>query len=178
MKELSLHILDIAQNSIVAGASTIEIGLNENLQNDELVITISDNGKGIPESILCKVLDPYTTSRTTRKVGMGLPLLNDACKTTGGNLSIQSAEGKGTSVLARLGLNHFDRQPIGDIAGVIVILISSNPNIRFIYKHIKDGNEFVLDSQEVKEVLEGVPISSPKVGKMLKEMISLNLDEL
>lgn len=178
MKELSLHILDIVQNSIAAKATKIEIGVAENAQEDELVITINDDGNGMDPEFLEKVIDPYTTSRKTRKVGMGLPLLSDACKSTGGKMNIQSAKGQGTSVKATLGLNHIDRQPIGDIAGVILLLITANPGIQFIYWHIRNGNTFRLDTDELYEALEGVRIEAPEVRKMVKEMICLNLDEL
>lgn len=178
MKELSLHLLDIAQNSIVVKASTIEILIDEDSTTDKLSITIIDNGKGMSPAFVKKVLDPYTTSRTTRKVGLGIPLLNDACRLAGGELQIESQEGKGTKVKATLGLSHIDRQPLGDITGVIVMLITANPGIRIIYSHTKNGNAFTLDTKEVNDVLDGVPISAPEVGKMLREMISLNLDEL
>ena len=178
MKELSLHILDITQNSIYAGAKATSIGVIEDSLADQLIITIGDDGKGMSKEVLKRVIDPYTTSRTTRKVGMGLPLLNDACKSTGGKLQINSTEGSGTTVKAVLGLSHIDRQPLGDIVGVIVMLISANPNIKFEYTHVKNGNQFSLNTDEVNEALEGIPINNPEVGKMLKEMISLNLDEL
>ncbi len=178
MKELSLHLLDIAQNSIVAKASTIEIRIDEDSASDKLSLTIIDNGKGMSPDFVKKVLDPYTTSRTTRKVGLGIPLLNDACRLAGGSLQVESQEGVGTQIRANLGLSHIDRQPIGDITGVVVMLITANPAIRFIYSHTKNGSNFTLDTEEVNEVLEGVPINTPEVGKMLREMISLNLDEL
>lgn len=178
MVELSLHILDIVQNSVSAGADKIEIEIIENSQEDRLSIIIRDNGKGMSQDIVDKVLDPYTTSRTSRKVGMGIPLLNDACISTGGKLTIDSELGKGTVVQSVLGLTHIDRQPLGDMAGVVVMLISANPSIRFIYSHTKNNNNFTLDTDEVKEVLEGVPIETPEVGRMLKEMINSNLDEL
>lgn len=173
-----MHLLDIAQNSIVAKASTIEIRIEEDSISDLLSISIIDNGKGMSPDFVNKVLDPYTTSRTTRKVGLGIPLLNDACRMAGGDLQIESQEGKGTNVKATLGLSHIDRQPLGDITGVIVMLITANPGIRIVYSHTKNGNAFTLDTKEVNDVLDGVPINAPEVGRMLREMISLNLDEL
>ena len=178
MVELSLHILDIAQNSIVAGAKMMGITIVEDTESDLLSIEITDDGRGMKPEVLAGVIDPYTTSRTTRKVGLGLPLLNDACKSTGGRLTIESELGKGTKVMATLGLNHIDRQPLGDIAGVLVLLITANPLIRFIYSHKKNGNVYEIDTLEVNEILDGIPINSPQVGKMLKEMINSNLDEL
>jgi len=178
MKELSLHILDIAQNSIVAGASTIEIDIDENSLTSTLSIRIRDNGRGIQSDILDRITDPYTTSRTTRKVGMGLPLLNDACRISGGKLSVSSAQGEGTNVVATLGLNHIDRQPLGDVSGVLLLLVSANPAIEFIYQHSKNGNKYIFNTKEVKEVLDGLPINSPDVMRMLREMIDENLEEL
>ena len=178
MKELSLHILDIAQNSIVAGAKTIGITITEDTENDLLTIEITDDGRGMQPEVLASVIDPYTTSRTTRKVGLGLPLLNDACLSTGGKLSVESELGNGTKVMATLGLNHIDRQPLGDIAGVVVMLISANPCIRFLYSHTRNGNQYLLDTDEVREALDNIPLNTPEVGRMLREMINLNLDEL
>ncbi len=178
MKELSLHILDIAQNSIVAGASSIEIDIDENSGTNTLLIRIKDNGKGIPPDMLHKITDPYTTSRTTRKVGMGLPLLNDACRLSGGKLSVSSVQNEGTEIVATLGLNHIDRQPLGDVAGVLLLLVSANPTIEFIYQYSKNGNSYIFNTKEVKEALDGLPINSPEVIRMLREMIEENLEEL
>lgn len=178
MKELSLHILDIAQNSIVAGANLIEIEINEDSKCDRLTITIKDNGKGMSPEMLQKVIDPYTTSRTTRKVGLGLPLLHDACKSTSGDLVIESVEGKGTVVKAVMGLNHIDRQPFGDISGVIVLLASANPKIIFNFHYIKNGGEYIFNTKEVEDALDGIPLNTPEVGRLLRQMIESNLEEL
>ncbi|MFP4556291.1 MAG: ATP-binding protein [Bacteroidales bacterium] len=178
MKELSLHILDIVQNSIVAGASSIEIDIDEDFVTNTLSIRINDNGKGIPPDMLSRIIDPYTTSRTTRKVGMGLPLLNDACRFSGGKLQVNSTPKIGTEVVATLGLDHIDRQPLGDIQEIILLLISANPTLDFIYQHSINGNKYVFDTKEVKEALDGLPINSPDVIRMLREMIEANLEEL
>ncbi|HNS30686.1 MAG TPA: ATP-binding protein [Tenuifilaceae bacterium] len=178
MKELALHILDIAQNSIVAGATLIRIGIAEDMQRDVLSMTIEDNGKGMPSDMVERVMSPYTTSRTTRKVGMGLPLLHDACLAANGMLTIESVENEGTKVLATIQLSHIDRQPLGDITGVIVLLFSANPNIDFVYSHVRNQNSYIFDTREVKELLEGIPLNTPEVIKSIREMIALNLDEL
>ncbi len=178
MKEQALHILDIVQNSIVANATLIEVVVDANADADTLIISVIDNGKGIPADMLEKITDPYITTRTTRRVGMGLPLLKDACELTGGSLSISSEVGKGTHLQAMLKFSHIDRQPLGDITGVIMLLINANPQIDFIYRHSLNGNEYVFDSREVKEALDGIAINEPEVYRMLKEMISLNLDEI
>jgi hypothetical protein len=178
LKELSLHILDIVQNSLVAEATKIEVSIELNEEVDLLSIKITDNGKGMDPEMLARVTDPYATSRTTRRVGMGIPLLKDACQLTGGTLEISSVLNKGTTLKATLGYRHIDRQPLGDMAGVIALLVTANPLVDFIYTHSINGNKFILNTQEVKEVLEGIPLNSPEVFKLLKEMVSLNLDEL
>ncbi len=178
MKDLSLHILDIAQNSIVANATKIGITVSENEKHNCLTIVIEDNGSGISPEVLEKVTDPYTTSRTTRKVGLGLPLLHDACRQTGGKLTVESTVGKGTKVMAELGLSHIDRQPIGDIVGVLLLLISSNPKIDFTYKHVRNEKFYIFSTVEVKEILGEIPINSPEVIRMLRDMLGSNLEEL
>lgn len=178
MKELALHILDIAQNSIVAGSTLIEISIEANTRDDKLLITISDNGIGISAGMLEKITDPYTTSRTTRRVGMGIPLFNDACRIADGSLSIASEEGKGTEVTASLRYSHIDRQPLGDMAGVLMLLINGNPHIDFVYRQSLNGSTYAVDTREVKDALDGIPINNPEVLRMLREMISLNLDEI
>jgi anti-sigma regulatory factor (Ser/Thr protein kinase) len=178
MKELSLHILDIAQNSISAGAKNIVVEVDENTVSNTFSIMIKDDGKGMTEDILHKVTDPYFTSRTTRKVGLGLPLFRQHAEMAGGNFSIESQPGQGTTVKAVFQHDHLDRAPLGDIAGVMVILVSSNPEIEWTYRHVINGNKYVFDTREVKEVLEDMPITEPSVGRYLKDMIRENLEEL
>ncbi|NLF44014.1 MAG: ATP-binding protein [Bacteroidales bacterium] len=178
MKDLSLHILDIAQNSIVAGASLIQINIEENTKDNTLTISITDNGKGMSEETLKKVTDPYYTSRTTRKVGLGIPLFKQNAEKCGGHFSIQSTEGKGTITEAVFEHNHIDRPPIGDIAGVVIILVSANPELDFIYSHNINEKNYTFDTREIKEILEGIPLNEPEVVKMLRGMIKDNLSEL
>jgi K+-sensing histidine kinase KdpD len=129
MLTLALNILDIVQNSIRAKASEIVIDISESIKNDLLEIKVSDNGKGMPEELLSKVTDPFVTTRTTRKIGMGLPLFKYQANLAGGDLSILSGEGRGTTVNVTFALGHVDRQPLGDIAGVMTILMSANPEL-------------------------------------------------
>ncbi len=133
MKELSLNILDIVQNSIRAKADEITIGIRESVRDDLFRITITDNGAGIPEKILANVTDPFVTTRTKRRMGLGLPLLKYHAELTGGKLEISSQSGEGTEIKADFSFRHFDRQPLGDIVGVLILLIASNENINFIY---------------------------------------------
>jgi anti-sigma regulatory factor (Ser/Thr protein kinase) len=178
MKDLSLHILDIAQNSVSAGAKNVIVEITENTIGNHFTILIQDDGKGIPADIIEKVTDPYYTSRTTRKVGLGLPLFKQNAELAGGEFKIDSEPGRGTTVKATFRHNHLDRPPLGDIAGVIVILICSNPMIDWYFKHTKDGSEYILDTREVREVLEDVPLNEPSVGRYLKEMIRENLMDM
>ncbi|MBW6490543.1 MAG: ATP-binding protein [Lentimicrobium sp.] len=178
MKDFAMHLMDIVQNSISAGADLIEVLIRESVKDDTLTLTIIDNGKGIPSDLLEKVTDPYITSRTTRKVGLGLPLLKQHAESTGGYLKILSTEGNGTKVIGNFGLTHFDRQPLGDISGTIVLLAAANVKIRFVYEHITDAGEFKFDTKEVNEMLEGMSISEAQVMKFLKEMINENLKEI
>lgn len=178
MKDLAMHIMDIVQNSISAGATLIKVTILESVKEDTLKLTIADNGKGIPAEMLEKVTDPYVTSRTTRKVGLGLPLLKQHADSTGGNLTIESKEGSGTTVIATFGLTHFDRQPLGDIAGTMVLLAGANLKIRFVYEHTTEAGEYRFDTDEVNEMLEGMSISEASVMRFLKEMINENLKEI
>ncbi len=175
MKDLSLHILDIAQNSISAGASNIGISIDESLAANTMAIEVTDNGRGMPAEVLERVTDPYFTSRNTRKVGLGIPLFKQNAEATGGSLQIDSEEGRGTMLKATFVHNHLDRPPLGDMAGVMVLLAGANPEIRFVYTHRVDNEEYVFDTEEVKEALDGLPINDPQVMRFLKEMIIENL---
>ncbi len=172
MKELALHILDIAQNSITAGAENIGINVEEDEGNNVFRITVIDDGCGMSEEMVQRVTDPYVTSRTTRRVGMGIPLLMHSAEQAGGFLKIESKKGKGTTLEATFEHNHIDRPELGDIAGVMSILIGSNPDIRFQYQHKKNEQDFSLDTNDVIDTLEGIPINEPEVLKFIREMIN------
>ncbi|HON18277.1 MAG TPA: ATP-binding protein [Salinivirgaceae bacterium] len=178
MKDISLHILDVANNSISAGASLIEIEVDHQPQNGTLTITIRDNGKGMSAETLAKVTDPFYTTRTTRKVGLGLPLIKQNAEQTGGNLSIHSEEGKGTILTVLFNCSHIDCPPIGNIAEIMTILITGNPKIDFLYTHKIGNAEFKIQSQEIKEILRDVPINSPQIVKFIKEMLEENIEEI
>ena len=177
MKDLSMHIMDIIQNSIVANASTVEINIIENLVDDSFTIIIKDDGKGMDSEMVKNVTDPYCTSRTTRKVGLGIPLLKQNAEQTGGELTIQSEVGKGTILNARFTHSSIDRQPLGDIAGTIVLTASANPTLDFIYTHTINKKTYCFDTREVKEALDGIPISNLQIIKYLREMIEENIKE-
>lgn len=179
MKELSLHILDIVQNSISAGANLIKITVNEETkENDILEIIIEDNGCGMDADEVEKALDPFYTSRTTRKVGLGLPLFRQAAQLCGGDLWIVSKKGEGTTVRVSFKHSHIDRAPLGDMVSTLLALITLNPEIDFIYEHYKDRQSFTLDTREIKEVLNEVPVTNPIVVNFLKQMLQENFQNL
>jgi len=176
MKELSLNILDIAKNSTKAKASLVEILIEET--DDTLSITISDNGVGMTEDTLLSVTSPFSTSRTTRKVGMGIPLFKIAAEQTGGSLEIKSRhidkfpENHGTSTKATFYKNHIDFTPLGDVTSSVVTLIQGNPDIDFIFLHKMKNAEVSLDTRELREVLEDVPLDSFEVLNWIEENLT------
>lgn len=178
MKDLSLHILDIMQNSLAAGAKQIDVEIAENKTENIYTICISDNGKGMSARMLSKVTDPFFTTRTTRKVGLGIPLLKENAERTGGKFEISSLQGKGTVIKATFVMNHFDRQPLGDIAGVIVLTAASNPAVRIKYVHSTCSGSYTFDTSEIMEVLGNTPVNNAEIISFLKEMINDNLENI
>lgn len=178
MKNLASHILDIVQNSIRAEATKVEIKVTENQEKDSLVIEITDNGSGMDEAILACVSDPFFTSRTVRKVGLGIPLLRQNAERTGGKIKINSNIGKGTTIYAWFTHSHLDCPPLGDIAGTVSLLMASNPDIQFIYKHTTAQGSYVIDTGEIKGILENVPLSHPDIIQGICGMIRENLKDI
>lgn len=175
MKELSLHILDLAENSVKAGATKINISIDEDTERDLLTIELEDNGEGMSEDLLKKVEDPFVTSRTTRKVGLGIPLMKAAALRCEGDFKISSVIGKGTKVISIFKHSHIDRAPIGDIGQTIISLINANEKIDIVYKHSYNGNCFVFDTREIKKILGDVPIRSVEVILWIKDYINENI---
>jgi hypothetical protein len=170
MLELSLHILDIIQNSLAAGANNIEIEIEEDREKDSFFIYIRDNGRGIPKEDLIRVANPFYTSRKTRKVGLGLSLLHQAALQCEGYLKVKSEESQGTEVKAYFKHSHIDRMPLGDMAKTMSILIVGNPQVDFSYYHRLETDEFRFDSRSLKEHLDGIPLNDPRViGFILQE---------
>ncbi len=175
MKELSLNILDITENSVKAGATLTHILVVES--GDTLTLTIKDNGCGMSEETVKSVVNPFYTTRTTRNVGLGIPLLKLAAEQTGGNIEISSVvdDGKtpnhGTTVTAVFHKNHLDFTPIGDIISSITTLVQGHPDTDFLFEHKADSGEVSLDTRELREVLEGVPLSSFEVIKWIEEYL-------
>lgn len=176
MREISLNILDIAQNSISAKATLIEIELSE--QSNILTVKIADNGKGMSPEQLEQVRDPFFTTRTTRKVGMGIPLFKMAAEMTGGSFDIKSTLGKGTTVTAVFRTDSIDFTPVGDMAATMCSLISMNTEIDFVYRRVIGEQEFTLDTRQMREILGDVPLFSPEVTEFINDFICENTTEI
>ena len=172
MPEISLNILDVAENSIRAQASLVEIEVDVQPAQDILAVTIRDNGRGMTAEEAAHAEDPFFTTRTTRKVGLGIPFFRQAAVSTGGSFQIDSEKGKGTTVKAVFGLSHIDRMPLGDISSVIHTLIVFNGHIRFRYTYRYGEKCFVLDTREIREILgEGISLREPQVFAFIKEYL-------
>ncbi len=163
MKELSLHILDVAENGISAGADQIRIEVLEDRRWNRLTLKIIDNGKGIPTDQIDRAIDPFYTSRTTRRVGLGLSFLDAAATRCGGHMRIQSDPGKGTEIVAEFVRDHIDRAPLGDMAGTMITLMMGSPMVDFEYRHRVDDDEFIISTREIKESFDGRPVTDPQV---------------
>lgn len=178
MRELSLNVLDIAQNSVAANASLCEIEVIESTRNKELFIGIYDNGKGMTEEQLKSVKDPFFTTRTTRKVGMGIPLFKMAAEMTGGSFDIESEVGVGTKTKAVFKTDHLDFTPLGDMCSSVVLLITMNTHMDFLYRYRIDEREFTLDTRQLKEILGDVPLNEPSIANWIKDYINQNTNQL
>jgi hypothetical protein len=178
MLELSMHILDLVQNSLAAQASRVEIGVREDWAKDLLTIEVRDNGRGIPGGLTRQVTDPFFTSRTTREVGLGLPLLKEAAERCCGHLEVQSQEGRGTTILASFQLDHFDRAPLGDMGETLGVLISGNPGVDFLYEHRVGGATYRLETGEMREVLGPVGLDDPAVLSFVRQDVQMGLKRI
>lgn len=178
MKDLSLHLLDIAQNSMVVNSTVVKIVIDVNFKKDSIYLEVTDNGKGMSEDFVKRVTDPFTTTRTTRKVGLGIPLLKMNAERTGGYFTINSELGKGTTVVAVLRPSNIDCLPLGDIGGTIAMIICSNPNIDVQFKYVVNEKSFEISTNEIKEVLEGVPLNDASVYAPIMQLIKSNIAEL
>ena len=170
MDNLSFHITDITANSIRAKASDIEIDIQ--IKDTSIRIRIADNGCGMDPETVSLIRNPFYTTRTTRKVGLGLPFLIQNAEQTGGNVEISSIQGKGTVVVACFVSSHIDCPPWGDLPGTMAMLIGSNPDINIHFSYHSDLVSFDISTRELKEILEDMPLSHPKVMLYLKELIA------
>lgn len=178
MKTLSLHLLDLLANSVSAQANEIEIRVKDSLKENIYLFEIKDNGCGIKQEDIEKVTDAFFTSRTQRRVGLGLALIKMKTEQCAGGMNITSTCGKGTKLTYWFAHDNIDRPPLGDIEESIVMACTMNENIDLKYVHITDKGEYVFDTKEIKNVLEGFPISNIKIQKALKELIKNKLLEI
>jgi len=178
LKEIALHILDIAENGITAGAGCIRICIDEARSENRLKIVVQDDGNGIAPEKLPQITDPFITTRSTRRVGLGLSLLETAARRCDGAMAIECEPEKGTRVTATFRYDHIDRAPVGDMVGSIITLIAGNPDVEFVYTHIVDGKKFILDTREIQRELGDLSLTEPIVIRQLAQSIKKSLDRL
>lgn len=178
MNDLSLHVMDILQNSISAGATLVGLTVEEDTATDIIRIVLEDNGRGMDPDQVARLSDPFFTSRTTRKVGMGIPLFKQTAEQSGGGLTVESEPGRGTKVIATFAWSHIDRPPLGDLANSFVLTVTANPQMDFILHYIYNGKEYRFATTEVKEALDGLSMNHPAVVGMLEEMVRENIGDL
>lgn len=163
MRDISLHILDLCQNSLTAGAGRIEILVEERTAEDRLTVRVSDDGRGMSPEQLKSAGDPFSTTRTTRPVGLGLPFFRMAAELTGGRFAISSQPGKGTAVRADFVRSHVDCLPLGDMAATLTVLVAGSPGVDFRYIRIRDDRRFEVDTRQMRGILGNVPLDAPEV---------------
>jgi anti-sigma regulatory factor (Ser/Thr protein kinase) len=178
MTEISLNVLDVAENSVRANATLIEISIEADTQQDKLKVIIKDNGCGMTEEQIAHVEDPFFTTRTTRKVGLGIPFYKYAALSTGGQFFIESTLGVGTIVTAVFCISHIDRMPLGDMISTMHALITLNAQIDFIYNYRINDRNFSLDTREFREILGDVPFHIPEVSSYIREFLIENTNEV
>jgi anti-sigma regulatory factor (Ser/Thr protein kinase) len=178
VREISLHILDIAENCVNADAKKVIISINQNLNSDKLLITIIDDGNGMAPEAVAKVYDPFVTSRKTRKVGLGIPFLKAAAEATNGYLKIESEVDHGTKISTKFQLSHIDRMPLGDIETTLLSLMVGFPKINWIFNYQIDQKAFTLDDKSIKDILGVVQLSEPTVIKFLKKYIHEGIESV
>ena len=171
MRDLSLHILDLAQNSVRAEAGLVSLTVEVN-EEGILSLTIEDDGCGMSEELLQRVQSPFATTRTTRKVGLGIPMMAENCRLAGGNLSIESIVGRGTKLHATMDTRSIDCLPLGDLAGTVTTLVTANPEKpEFLLECRTPKGEMLFDTREVKAVLQGVSLGEPEIAAWMMESL-------
>jgi len=171
VKEIALRILDIVENGLAAGATAIEIAVEEDAAGNRLRVSVSDDGRGMDARKLSAVGDPFVTSRTTRVAGLGIPLLKAAAEACNGRLEVRSAPGQGTALTAEFQRDHIDRMPLGDLAGTVLSLVVANPEIHWRFQYQADGRTFLFDTDPIRRALGDVPLSEPSALRCIREML-------
>jgi hypothetical protein len=178
VRELSLHLLDIAENSIAARAKNITIRVDEDSRKDTLIMLVKDDGVGMSAEVAARVTDAFYTTRTTRKVGLGLPLLKLAAEECNGFLVVESVVGRGTSITVQFTRSHIDRMPLGDLASTYLSLLITNPQVHWHFVYSMDDQEFDFDDQPIKECLDGVSLTEPDILAFLRETIQSGIKDI
>ena len=178
MEDLSLHLLDIAENSVKAEAKRISIIIEESKKEDTLSVKILDDGKGMDEETKAKALDPFFSTKKERRIGLGLSLLKEAAVSANGHFSLESEPNKGTKVVATFQASNIDTKPLGDIPQTLITLIVGNPTVDLLYRHKTDESEYVLDTKDIKSQLNRIPINAPEVLHIIKNNIKEGLAKL
>lgn len=178
MEDISLHILDIAENAVSSGASLITITVEDDAGGDRFSVRIEDNGRGMTAEFAQKAADPFCTTRTTRKVGLGLPFLAQAAEETGGSLTIGSEPGRGTIIVACFRPGHIDMKPLGNIADTIISLVAARPDVDVSFRYVKDGRIYELDTRPLREALGGIPMNSSSVLSALRDDIRDGMNDI
>lgn len=178
MREISLHILDIAENSVTAQAKNILISIEEDCSANRLRVTIEDDGKGMDEEMVSRVVDPFTTTRTTRKVGLGIPLLKLAAEACEGFLTVKSQPGQGTTIDVEFQLDHIDRMPLGNLNDTLFGLFIAFPHIHWTFRYYRDGDGFYFDDAEMKKELEGVSLTEPQILQFFRDLFENGINQV
>lgn len=178
MRELALHLLDIAENSVSAKADTIQILVVEDQTADRLSMSVIDNGAGMSAEMVKRVIDPFVTSRTTRKVGLGIPLLKAAAEACNGWLEIQSTPGQGTSLTVAFQESHIDRMPLGNLVDTLLTLVIGSPEVHWIFRYTVNEHTFEFDNRPVQEALGDIPLSDPAVLRYLRELLDSGIADV
>lgn len=178
LKELSMHIIDIIQNSIEAGADRVSVTITEDPAADRFTLEISDNGRGMEKDLLARVTDPFFTTRTTRRIGLGLPLLKAAAERCDGEMSIESTPGKGTRVYAAFRHSHIDRAPLGNMIDTVVNTIVGHPDLNLVFTHRVAEKSLVFDAAELRRELVDVPLDNPAVVTWIRSYLTEGYREL
>lgn len=178
MKNIALHILDLVENSARAEAKSVEIAIFEDAKNDRYQLFIKDNGSGMNEEILQKATDPFFTSRTSRKVGLGLPLIKMNAERAGGSFSLDSVPGRGTRLEASFKLSHADRLPLGEIGDVLVLLTTGLPELHLVYEHKTPFGSYQFDTKEIRDIIGYSQDNNQEIRRFLRDMVAENLREI
>ena len=183
MREIALHLLDIAENSAAADSRNISIEVHEDLYKDLLIASVTDDGRGMDAKTATNVQDPFYTTRTTRKVGLGIPLLKLAAEQAEGSFSLQSEPGEGTKVEAVFRHSNIDRMPLGDLASTYLTSLISHPTIHWVFGYrvtdkAANSQEFVFDDAELKNELGDIPLTEPEILTYVRGMIEEGIEAL